>query len=173
MDASILFHAQRATLGKKTKFNSLMVIWHSCFHLPQGCSTQLQMWHHISLILDTNCKKTYLNIFIISIHGLVYFHQNTKEVFKEFPKTEDAKTLKQHQRFFLECIILIIVDDINVKVISITSIVFFGDLMDGLGSSFSPTNTACMLTASNKFQITQWWKRVCLILCCWMMSPWN
>jgi hypothetical protein len=87
---------------------------------------------------------------MFSIHGLVYFHQNTKEVFKEFPKTEDAKTLKQHQRFFLECIILIIVDDINVKVISIKCIVFFGDLMDGLGSSFSPTNTACMLRASFK-----------------------
>ncbi len=29
-------------------------------------------------------------------------------------------------------------------------LVLFGDVMDGLGSSFSPTNTACMLTASNK-----------------------
>jgi hypothetical protein len=73
-----------------------------------------------------------------------------KEVFKEFPKTEDAKTLKQHQRFFLVCIILIIVDDINVKVNPSHVLVFFGDLMDGLGPIFSPTNTACMLTASNK-----------------------
>ncbi len=52
-------------------------------------------------------------------------------------------------------------------------LVLFSDVMDGLGSSFSPTNTACMLMASNKSSITQWWKRVCLILCCWMMSPWN
>ncbi len=29
-------------------------------------------------------------------------------------------------------------------------LVLFGDVMDGLGSSFSPTNTTCMLTASNK-----------------------
>jgi hypothetical protein len=85
------------------------------------------------------------------MYGLVYFHQNTKEVFKEFPKTNDAKTLKHHQQFFLECIILIIVDDINVRNISITCIlVLFSDVMDGFGSSFSPTNTACMLTASNK-----------------------
>jgi hypothetical protein len=85
------------------------------------------------------------------MHGLVYYHQNTEEVFKEFPKTKDAKTLIQHQQFFLECIILIIVDDINVKVISITCIVFFCDLMDGLGSTFSPTNTICMLMDSNKY----------------------
>jgi hypothetical protein len=50
----------------------------------------------------------------------------------------------------LDCIVLIIVDDINVKVISITCIDLFGDVMDGLGPSFSPTNTACMLTASNQ-----------------------
>jgi hypothetical protein len=29
-------------------------------------------------------------------------------------------------------------------------LVLFGDVMDGLGSSFSPTITACMLNASNK-----------------------
>jgi hypothetical protein len=47
-----------------------------------------------------------------------------KTVFKEFPKTEDAISLKQHQQFFLECIILIIIDDINVKFIYITCIGF-------------------------------------------------
>jgi hypothetical protein len=76
---------------------------------------------------DFGCKlskKRFWNIFIISTHGLVYFHQNTKEVFNEFPKTKDAQTLKQHQQFFLECIVVIILDDINVKVISITCIGF-------------------------------------------------
>ncbi len=29
-------------------------------------------------------------------------------------------------------------------------LVLFSDVMDGLGSSYSPTNTACMLMASNK-----------------------
>ncbi len=29
-------------------------------------------------------------------------------------------------------------------------LILFGDVMDGLGSSFSPTNTAYMLMASNK-----------------------
>ncbi len=41
-------------------------------------------------------KNLFWNIFVIFIHGLVYFHQNTKAVFKELPKTKDAKTLKQH-----------------------------------------------------------------------------
>jgi hypothetical protein len=47
-----------------------------------------------------------------------------KEVFKNSQKPKMQKNLKQHQQFFLECIILIIVDDINVKVISITCIGF-------------------------------------------------
>jgi hypothetical protein len=77
------------------------------------------------VILDTTCQKTFLeHLLIISIHGLVYFHQHTKEVFKEFPKTKDAKTLKHHQQFFLDCIVLIIIDDINVEVISIRCIGF-------------------------------------------------
>ncbi len=124
MDPSILFHAQRGTLGKKTKFNSLMVEQNSCFHLLQGHSTKLQMRHHVSVILDTNFQKTIFE-------HLHYFHtwscllpSKYKEVFNEFPKTKDAKTLKQHQQFFLECIVVIIVDDINVEVISITCIGF-------------------------------------------------
>jgi hypothetical protein len=88
--------------------------------VPHNCKcdiTYAQFW--IKTVLDFSW-----NIFITSIHGLVNFHQNTKQVFKEFPKTKDAISLKQHQQFFLECIILIIVDDINVKVISITCICF-------------------------------------------------
>jgi hypothetical protein len=34
---------------------------------------------------------------IISIYGLVHFHQNAKQFFVEFPVTKDTKTLKQHQ----------------------------------------------------------------------------
>ncbi len=91
MDPSILFqHAQRGTLAKKSKFNSLIVNWHSCFHLPQGHSTQPQMRHHVCVILDTNCPNLFWNTFITSIHGLVYFNQNTKQIFKEFLKTKDA-----------------------------------------------------------------------------------
>jgi hypothetical protein len=79
-----------------------------------------------SCMCDSGYKLSiyFWNIFITSIHGLVYFHQNTKQVFKELPKTKDAITLKQHQKLFLKCIILIIIDDINVKVISITFIGF-------------------------------------------------
>jgi hypothetical protein len=93
-------------------------------------SSATRIFHPIANVTSGKCDSGYKlskkiwNIFIISIHGLVYFHQNTKEVFKEFPKTKDEKTLKQHQGFFLECIVLIIVDDINVKVISIMCIGF-------------------------------------------------
>jgi hypothetical protein len=58
-----------------------------------------------------NVHKFSWNISIISIHGLVYFHQNTKQIFVEFPETKDTNTLKQQQQFFLECIDLIIIDD--------------------------------------------------------------
>ncbi len=65
--------------------------------------------------------------------------------------------------------------------------VLFRYMMDDLGPSFSPQNSLCMLMASNKssintvmrewlqknLQITQLWEKVCLILCCLMMSPWN
>ncbi len=68
-------------------------------------------------------QKDVWNISIISIHGLVHYHQNTKQIFVGFPVTKDTKTIKQQQRFFLECIDLIS-EDINVKDISITCIGF-------------------------------------------------
>ncbi len=58
-----------------------------------------------------NVYKLVWNIFVISIHGLVYFQQNIKQFFVGFPVTKDAITLKLHQQFFLECIVLIIIDD--------------------------------------------------------------
>ncbi len=71
-------------------------------------SSATRTFHTTANVISPKCdsgyklsKNLFWNIFIISIHGLVYFHQNTKEVFKEFLKTKDAKTLKQHQRFFL------------------------------------------------------------------------
>ncbi len=93
-------------------------------------SSARRIFHTTANVTSRMCDSGYKmskkkrNIFIISIHCLVYFHQNTNKVFKEFPKTKDAKTLKQHQQFFLECIVIIIVEDINVEVISITCIGF-------------------------------------------------
>jgi hypothetical protein len=72
------------------------------------------------------------------------------QFFEEFTETKDVISLKQYQQFFLECVVLIIVDDVNVKVISITCIHLFSIVMDGLGSSFSPQISLCMLMASNK-----------------------
>jgi hypothetical protein len=68
-------------------------------------------------------QKDAWNISMISMYGLVHYHQNTKQIFGSFPVTKDTKTLKQHQRFFLECIDHIR-EDINVKVMSITCIGF-------------------------------------------------
>ncbi len=71
-----------------------------------------------------NVQKFVWNISIISIlYGLVHFHQNTKQIYVEFPVTKDTKTLKKHQWFFLECIDLIS-DDVNVKFMSIICIGF-------------------------------------------------
>ncbi len=58
-----------------------------------------------------NVYKLFWNIFIISIHGRVYIHQNTMQIFVEFPETKDTITLKQQQRFFLEYIDPIIIND--------------------------------------------------------------
>jgi hypothetical protein len=99
-------------------------------------------------LLKRKCPKKFWNIFIISIHGIVYFHKNTKQIFVEFP-VKDAITLKQYQQFFLECIVLIIIDDVNVEVISNVSVLFSNE-MDGLGSSFLLQNSLCMLIALNK-----------------------
>ncbi len=110
-----------------TKFNSLMVDWHYCFHPPQRHSTQPQIQHHVRTILDKNCQKVFLNIFIISIHGLVYFHLNTRYFFVEFTGIKDAISLKQHQRFYLECIVLIIVNSLTAKSVPAgTKLVLFG-----------------------------------------------
>ena len=68
-------------------------------------------------------QKDVSNISIIFIHGLVHYHQNTKQIFVELPVIKDTKTLKQQQQFFLECIDLIS-EDVNVKVVSITCISF-------------------------------------------------
>jgi hypothetical protein len=108
------------------------------------------MLYHSWTTQKENVQKFLWNIFIISIHGLVYFHQNTKQNFGESQETKDAIILKQHQQFVLECIVLIIVDDVNVEVLSITCIGFIqlGDVW--LLPSFSPRNSLCMLMASNK-----------------------
>jgi hypothetical protein len=66
-------------------------------------------------------QKFVWNISIISLYGLVHYHQNTKQIFVGFPVTKDTKTLKQQQHFFLECIELIS-EDVNVKVMSVTYI---------------------------------------------------
>jgi hypothetical protein len=71
----------------------------------------IRLWEHwirgnhlaIHMISDSwttqkeNVQKFVWNISIISIHGLVHFHQNMKQIFVEFPVTKDTKTLKQHQ----------------------------------------------------------------------------
>jgi hypothetical protein len=64
-------------------------------------------------------QKDVWNISIISMYGLVHYHQNTKQIFVEFPVTKDTKPLKQHHQFFLECIDLIS-EDVNVNRITAT-----------------------------------------------------
>jgi hypothetical protein len=98
-----------------------------------------------------NVQKFDWNTFIISIYGLVHFHQNTKQFFVEFPVTKDAISLIQHQQFFLECINLILQKLFLVKSHPSNVSVLFSYEMDGLGSIFLPQNSLCMVMASNKF----------------------
>ena len=140
---------KEAQWQKKSKFNSLMVDWHSCFHLPWGHSTQLQMWHHVCV--DSNCPK-------IVLEHLHYFHtwscllpsKIQNKFLKNSQEPKMQKTLKQHQQFYLECLVLIIVDDINDKVTSITCIGFIQWCDGWFRVLLFTTYTPCMLTASNK-----------------------
>ncbi len=95
-------------------------------------------------------KNLFWNIFIISIHGLVYFRQNTKEVFKEFPKTKDAKIPQTTSTIFLSALYSSSLMILMLKSYPAHVLVLFNDVMDAFGSSFSPHFSACMLTASNK-----------------------
>ncbi len=97
----------------------------------------IRLWEHrirgnhlpIHMISDywttqkEHIQKDVWNISIISIYGLVHYHQNTMQICVEFPVTKDTKTLKQQQQLFLECIDLIS-EEVNVKVMSITCIGF-------------------------------------------------
>ncbi len=96
-----------------------------------------------------NFQKFVWNTIIISIHGLVYFHQITKQILVEFSLTKDAISLKPHQWFFLEWIELIprkVYDKVN----QFNVLVLFSNEMDGWGSSFSPQKSLCIVMASNK-----------------------
>ncbi len=94
----------------------------------------IRLWEHrirgshlpIHMISDSwttqkeNVQKFVWNTFIISKYGFVYFHQNTKQFFVEFSNTKDAIILQQHQRFFLECVVIIIADEFSAEVVSVT-----------------------------------------------------
>ncbi len=112
---------------------TLLWMMNSCFVKDSS----IRLWEHrirgnhlpIHMISDSwttwkeHVEKDVWNTSIISINGLVHYHQNTKKIFVEFPVTKDTKTFKQQQRFFLECIDLIS-EDLNVKVMSIKCIGF-------------------------------------------------
>jgi hypothetical protein len=76
--------------------------------------------------------------------------KKAKEVFKEFPKTKDAKTFKQHQHSFWSALYSYSLMILMLKSCQSHVLVLFSDVMDGFGSSFSPHFSACMLMASNK-----------------------
>ncbi len=79
MGPSLMFHAQRGTLAKKSShelmlsgscpstyqqqirnYNSLTVNWHYCFHLQQGHSTLPQTLRHVRASLCKKCPKVLL-----------------------------------------------------------------------------------------------------------------
>ncbi len=174
MDPSILFHAQRGTLVKKTKFNSLMVDWHSCFHLPQGHSTQLQMWHHVSVILDTNLSKHFFGTSSLFPYMVLFTSINIqKKYLKNSRKPKMHKPSNIINDSFWTTLYSSLLMIWMLKSYPSHVLVLFGDVMDGLGPPFYQLIPLVCWRLQINLQIAQWWKRVCLILCCWMMSPWK
>ena len=60
-------------------------------------SSAARIFHTTANVTSRKCdsgykfsKNLFWNIFIISMHGLVYFYQNTKQTFVEFPETKGA-----------------------------------------------------------------------------------
>ncbi len=100
--------------------DSLIRLWE---HRIRGNHLPIHLISNSWTTRKEHVQKFVWNISIISIYGLVHYHQNTKQIFVEFPVTKDTKTLKQHQQLFLECIDFIS-EDVNVKVMSITCIGF-------------------------------------------------
>jgi hypothetical protein len=66
-------------------------------HRIRGSHLQIHMISDSWTTQKEHVQKDVWNISIISMYGLVHYHQNTKQIFVEFPVTKDAKTLKQHQ----------------------------------------------------------------------------
>ncbi len=82
--------------------DGLIRLWE---HRIRGSHSPIHMISDSWTIQKENDLRFVQNTFIISIHGLIYFHQNT---FVVFLVTKDAISLKFHQWFYLECIDLIL-----------------------------------------------------------------
>jgi hypothetical protein len=98
---------------------------------------------------NENIHEFSWNMFIISIHGLVYLYQNTKHFFVEFPETKDATTLKQHQQFFWSALTSSVMMSM-LKSYPSHVLVLFSNEMDGLWSTYSRQKSLCMVMAFNK-----------------------
>jgi hypothetical protein len=74
--------------------DGLIRLWE---HRIRGSHLQIHMISDSWTTQKEHFQKAVWNISIISLYGLVHYHQNTKLIFVEFPVTKDTKTLKQHQ----------------------------------------------------------------------------
>jgi hypothetical protein len=110
-------------------------------------------------------QKDVCTIFIISMYGLVHY-QHTKHFFLGIPVTKDTKTLKQYQRFFLECIDLIS-EDVNVKDYPSHVSVLFSNEVNGSNLTFSLLNSLCKGMVSNKSSNNTVMRESVLIIVWW------
>jgi hypothetical protein len=74
--------------------DGLIRLWE---HRIRGSHLAIHMISNSWTTQKENIQKFVWNIPVISIYGLLHFHQNTKQIFVEFPVAKDTKTLKQHQ----------------------------------------------------------------------------
>ncbi len=123
----------------------------------------IRLWEHrirgnhlsIHMISDSwttqkeNVQKFVWNISIISIYGLVHFHQNTKQIFVEFPVTKDTKP-SNNTNYSSWSALTSSVKTSMLKSYPSHVLVLISNEVDGSNLTFSPLKSLCKLMGSHK-----------------------
>jgi hypothetical protein len=150
MDPSILFHAQKRHIGKENKVQfidgQLTLLFSSAartFHITANVtSRKCDSGYRLSKnFFGTSSLFAYMVLFT-SINIQKKFLKNSRK-----PKMQKPSNIINNSFWTALYSSLLMIS--MLKSYPSHVLVKFSDVMDGLGSSFSQTNTACMLTASN------------------------
>ncbi len=146
-----MFHAQRGTLEKRTKvqfidgrltllFSFAARTFHTTANVTsRKCDSGFKLSKNI---FETSSLFSYMVLFT-SIKIQTKFLKNSRK-----PKMQKPSNIINDSfwtALYSSLLVTSMIESYPSHVM-----VSFVDVMDGFGSSFSPTNTACMLMASNK-----------------------